>query len=430
MELLRRTSEEQGLSLVEVLVGMAIAMMALAGMGGMLIASARSQNISEQRVFASQLATQAIEEIQARNWDMIGFWTTDPGYRANASTGTGPTGVTLPTVTFTSAPQPTGNRPLPQTTVARNGVTYTVQSDILWEDPALPELQRSRKHLRTVVSWADGRGQPQTVTAASLRAWPPVQRGPSLFFLVSATAGSTTQLIDEYGFPLAPVPLAAVANRRADLGVRVAFADRAGANQDPLMDEVPPLGGPTDPQGYYLALEGPTPALSAPLSPYATSPVPPSGSGHRFANGTQYFTFTAQSSTYPSDSRSVAVTFLHDRVYVVPGTISASAPFCVKSNGTLRDPVRVSFDVQGFQAADRAQVTWISTSILSTSTASGPASHLAAAPPRGTRQYFDIPQNTSMPGALVTFTIVTNRTTTLPATGLVNLPVSFPVTPC
>ena len=428
MELPRRASDEKGLSLVEVLVGMTIAMMALAGMGGMLITSARSQNVSEQRVFASQLATQAIEQVQARNWDLIGFWASDNGYQANATAS----GVSLPTVTFTSAAPPTTNRPLPLSTVSRNGVTYNVRTDILWEDPALPEADRSRKHLLTVVSWTDGRGQTQSVTAASLRAWPPVQRGPSLFFLVSATAGATAQLIDEYGFPLAPVPLAAVTNRLAD-DVVVAYTERSGATGDIELGEVAPTGGQTTPQGYAGTLEGPNPALSAPLSPYATSPVPAPGSGIRFANGTTYLTFNAVSSTYPADSRSVAVTFLHDRVYVVPGSVTASVPFCVNAaNRRLSNTVRVSFDVQGFQAADRAQVSWLSTNVLSTSVGSGPASHLATAAPRGTRQYFDIPANTTLPGALVTFTIVTDRTTALPATGLVNLPVSFPVAvaPC
>lgn len=410
---------DDGFSLIEVVIGALIAVLALAGLAQTLIAASSSQGSSERSVSASQLAAQEIEKIQALNWTVVGLYAAD-GAPVNATVD----GVSHPTVRFTTTPPATGYRPLPTQSVTVQGTTYTVATSIVWDDSAVhPPVSPSgsRKRILVDVSW-NNRGSILHVVAATLRAWPPVQRGPSLFYLITTTAGPSQQLIDEYGYPLSPITLAAAVNRAASPAVHAVWNHRSGASVGvDLVDTSAGLG-----LAWSKALGAPSPAPPTVLGPNATSPTlsPTPVPDYRFANGSTTFQITATAPGYPTDTRSAAVTFLHNQVYLVPGTLTASRSFCKKlSNNKLKYAVDLDFEVQGFQAADRATVTWVSGLSVGAPT----ALHLSSTT-RGTRQRVTVPVDTVLTGATITFTLVVNRTSALPVTGLVPAPVTYGVT--
>lgn len=415
----RRLAGEAGISLVEVLISTLVISFALGGLAHGIAGAFKGVGHSERRVYAAQLASETIEEIHALNWDVIGFYSSDPGYQAQDPAG-------RPTVTLDlpggGVTPPTSGRPLPLQTASWKGTTFTVRTWISEDDAEV-----SRKRLEVEVSWPTPVQQGNTVvqvtrsvTATSLRAWPPVQRGPSQFYLVTAAAGVSQQLIDEYGYPLAPVSLAAVTNRAA-ASVTALWAHRDGGNRSLGLTDAASQGLSW---AGVLTLPVPTPALA--LAPNSSTPdpgTPPPSPDWRFPNGTTMFNITADHASYPSDTRLVAVTFLHDSVYIVPGSVSEpNGVPCVSSGNSklLRDFV-VEFEVQGFQAADRALATW--TTVLSGGTRNGAhVSHTT----RGARHRVTLPEGTIVSTTLLdgtlTMSIVTNRTSALPVTGLLNSP--------
>jgi Tfp pilus assembly protein PilV len=420
----QRARADDGFSLVEVLIGALVSLLALAGLAQTLLATSASQGSSERSVTASQFAAQEIEKIQAMQWELVGLYTAD-GPSANVVVD----GVSKPTVQLAGTPPATGYRPLPTRTTAVQGTTYTLTTEIVWDDSAVhPPVAPagSRKRILVDVTWTS-RGQTRRVTAASLRAWPPVQRGPSLFYLVTTTAGPTEQLIDEYGYPVSTmvngvpvssVTLTGVTNVDAD-DVDATWVGRTGATENVGLDDLAGLE-----LAWTKLISAPTPAPPPVVGPSTTTPVlsPLPSDDWRFANGATSFQITASAVGYPDDTRTVSVTFLHDQVYVVPGSVSANRTFCKKSNFRTNSAVQVDYEVQGFQPADLATVSWVSG--LSTGVLT--PQHLDVTT-RGTRQRVTLPVNTFLLGSTISFTITVNRTSALPVTGLVQLPVTFNV---
>lgn len=420
-----RARDDDGFSLVEVLIGAVVSLLALAGLAQTLMATAASQGSSERSVTASQFAAQEIEKIQAMQWELVGLYTAD-GPPSSVVVD----GVSKPTVQLAGSPPASGYRPLPTQSVRVQGTTYTLTTAIVWDDSAVhPPVapDGSRKRILVDVTWAT-RGTTRRVTAASLRAWPPVQRGPSLFYLVTATAVPTAQLIDEYGYPtstvvngvpVSVVTLDAVTNAVAD-EVAATWVGRTGANERELLGNVGGLG-----LAWTEVISAPNPAPPLVLGPNATSPTPspvPSVDW-RFANGATNFDITASAAGYRDDTRTVAVTFLHDQVYVVPGSVSADRVFCkAPLTSATKYAVEVAYEVQGFQPADIAAVSWVS----GLSTGVLVSEHLSLTT-RGTRQRVTLPAGTVLLDSTISFTIVVNRTSALPVTGLVQLPYTFSV---
>lgn len=416
---------DDGFSLVEVLIGALVSLLALAGLAQTLMATSASQGASERSVTASQFAAQEIEKIQALQWELVGLYSAD-GPPASVVVD----GVSKPTVQLAGTPPATGYRPLPVQSRLVQGTTYTLTSAIVWDDSAVdPPVapNGSRKRILVDVTWTS-RGTTRRVTAASLRAWPPVQRGPSLFYLVTTTAGPTLELIDEYGYPVSTivngvpvstVTLTAVTNRAAT-GATATWVGRTGATENENLADQVGLG-----LTWTKIISAPTPAPPLVLGPNATSPTlsPAPADDWRFPNGATSFQISASASGYPDDTRTVSVTFLHDQVYVVPGSTSASTVFCKRwQNLRTKYDVQVDYEVQGFQSSDLATVAWVSG--LSTGTLT--PLHLSMTT-RGTRQRVTLPSNTELLGPTISFTITVNRTSALPVTGLVQLPVTFNV---
>ena len=141
-----RIAQEEGISLVEVLVSILLLGLVLMALGSTLTASMASARQDESQTHGVALATEQLENLQALHWSQVGFYSDAPGYRANPPGMGG-----LPTRSFGATPAtPNLAVPKPLATVDRDGRSYTVRTDIV--------SQEVDKYLRfrVQVTWQDG----------------------------------------------------------------------------------------------------------------------------------------------------------------------------------------------------------------------------------------------------------------------------------
>lgn len=392
-----RLHDDSGLGLVEVLIGMVITGIVFSALAQTLIGSTRSVGGSQRRLHATQIASETIENIQSLEWSDIGFY--DDQNPPAAPTVDGRqnwTVVDLGAVTPATAP---ANLPVPTATVTREGVAYTVDTAVVWDDvPPTTTAEMVRKRLRVAVSWTAA-GRTRTVRASSLVSLPGSSAQPALFFMLLTSAGAPFQLIDDNGTPVTalgvtvPVAFAVETNRRAST-VSIAWTDRAGVNRS---------------RAAVSSVNGQTWAATEPSS--------------TFVNGRTSFTFTATASGYPTDTQTSDVTFLHRNVRVVAGPsvtsgLTADGRICVRSNnGSTWAPMVVRVEVQGFQASDGAVLQ------------NGPNTFTgvtASTTTRGVIQDITIPANTVIAYTPVVntaaFTLTVARTSALPSSAAVTMP--------
>ena len=147
-------AEDDGISLVEILVSIVILGVALAAFAATAIQSLTTITRDEQYVRANQLASDELEGLRALQWDAVGFYANDPGYTATAGDG-------AQTVTLGSSRPPGAGGLLPTQTITRDGIAYTVDVEIVWLDdpnspapPAVDPDPKDYKELRTTLTWS------------------------------------------------------------------------------------------------------------------------------------------------------------------------------------------------------------------------------------------------------------------------------------
>jgi prepilin-type N-terminal cleavage/methylation domain-containing protein len=147
-------SEEDGMSLVEVMVGMLVLGVVLSALASTSIASMRSIVGSERRVHAVQLGNEAVEQLQVLPWERLGLRAADtPG-----STFEG-----LPVVTVADH----AAVPQHQRTVTRGGIDYLVTTVVTRVTTAANGAEL--RGLVVIVSWDGGQ---RSVRAETRRASP------------------------------------------------------------------------------------------------------------------------------------------------------------------------------------------------------------------------------------------------------------------
>ena len=149
-----RLAQDDGISLVEILVSIVIMGVALAAFAATAIQSLTVITRDEQLVRANQLASDELEGLRALQWEAVGFYTSDPGYTATASDGAA-------TVTLGSTRPAGAGGLLPTQTITRDGIDYTVDVEIVWLDdpnspapPASDPDPKDYKELRATLSWS------------------------------------------------------------------------------------------------------------------------------------------------------------------------------------------------------------------------------------------------------------------------------------
>lgn len=130
-------ASEQGISLVEVMVAMLLLSMAAISLGGLFITSIGTASYSNQRSQATTLASSELASVQSIPYAQVGFYSDQLGYSATGTDGL--TTVTLGScsTTLCSSTPPT---PLltPVSTISENGVTFTLDTSIVWANAYVP----------------------------------------------------------------------------------------------------------------------------------------------------------------------------------------------------------------------------------------------------------------------------------------------------
>jgi prepilin-type N-terminal cleavage/methylation domain-containing protein len=266
----RRASE--GFTLVELLVALMIATIALVALAATLAAALRVAGLQKTRTQGNEVATQAIEDLQRLDYDHLGVCAppsgpapaglADPVYLANCSS---------PTYAEPCTPT-TGQVPASSYTCTRLGIDYQVRRYVAWGDSA-----HTNKRLGVFVDWTDQAGAHQVAQQSSLRSPDqgsviglPLPTFSSTSVQVGGTAASASnpvKLVD--GVVYTPVTFQATTGGLPD-SVFVSFLNL----------------GATGPVAATLELTaGGGGAWSATL--------PAGSSQFKFGAGTQYVTFVA-----------------------------------------------------------------------------------------------------------------------------------------
>jgi prepilin-type N-terminal cleavage/methylation domain-containing protein len=178
-------SDDDGMSIVEMMVAIFILGVALSALAGVIMASIRSVSRNEREATATALSVQVIEELQTLPWTVVALYANEtsdssplPGtgrwHDRLDSTGTfeGHTLSEVPAYSGTvSATNPDRDDrvPLPSTQAVRKGVTYHVDRYITWVDKdgsGTPETKR----FTIVVSWEDIDGSTRDIVTEAERA--------------------------------------------------------------------------------------------------------------------------------------------------------------------------------------------------------------------------------------------------------------------
>ena len=152
----RRLREEEGISLVEMLVSILLLGLVLSALGNVLLTSMASARQGEGTTGGSAIAGEALENLHAVPWAALGFYTSDVGYTATATVG----GQVLNTVALGSTRPAAAAAPKPTYTKTVDNKVYTVTQRVVWKT-----LNRY-KWMRVRVTWNDGATARQVVLEA------------------------------------------------------------------------------------------------------------------------------------------------------------------------------------------------------------------------------------------------------------------------
>jgi len=267
----RRTSCD-GFTLVELLVALMIATIALVALAFTLAAALKVAGLQKTRSQANEIATQAIEDLQRLDYDHLGVCSPAPG--------TAPTGLTAPVFlancsspTYTEPCTPTaGQVPATSYTCTRIGIGYQVRRYIAWGDST-----HTNKRLAVYVDWTDQAGAHQVAQQSSLRS--PDQGSviglplPS-FNTTSVLVGGSTASTSN------PVKLVNGVVQSA-----ITFQATASGLPDSVFVNFLKLGS-DGPEGSSLE-------LTASGGGAWSATIPAGSSQFSFGSGTQYVTFVA-----------------------------------------------------------------------------------------------------------------------------------------
>lgn len=242
LERLRVKRDDDGFTLVETMVALVVISIVFSALAGFLVTSIKAQAANERRIRATQVGNQAVEDLRALPWDVLGFYASDAGYQ--------PTVGGLETVTL--APPASGTRddrvPLPgEQEIAANGITYKRTLNVLWFDDPGDGIgaadndsdTHDAKLVRAKLSWQVGTGA-KTLNVEGLRAPTADEVTPrgvgvvSPFQVQAFTANPSTMALDSAGRTKAPITFS-LRTTIAASQVRLSYVDRGNVTQSFIM---------------------------------------------------------------------------------------------------------------------------------------------------------------------------------------------------
>ncbi|HEX8003956.1 MAG TPA: type II secretion system protein [Mycobacteriales bacterium] len=242
LERLRVTRDEEGFTLIEMMVALVVISIVFAASAGFLITSIKTQSVNERRVRATQVGNRAIEDLRALPWSVLGFYATDPGYQATVS------GSATVTLTMPASGVRDSRAPLPGTqTLTDGGVTYQRTLNILWfDDPGdgtggadADGDTHDAKLLRAALTW-NVAGSAKALTVQGLRAptieevVPKAQAAVNPFQVQSFAANPATETLYANGRTMDDITFTLHTTFAASQ-VRLSFVDRDNLTQTFLM---------------------------------------------------------------------------------------------------------------------------------------------------------------------------------------------------
>lgn len=385
----RLRADDDGISLVEVMVSIVILGIALAAFAGTITSALATITSDEQVVRGNQLAADLVEEVRSLPWDCIGFQTTDSGYVAGPQTAE-----VDGTCSGSTPPRMTAD------TRTVDGQAYRVTRSIDWVD--VPDVAGTQNHKLITVSldWTV-RGNEYTTATSSIRV-PTTREVPLDAVVETCTPGSITRL--SVSPTIVEIATSGQTNERISVVV-----DTCSRSSTVVLDAVT-VGGfslaATNPErtSWQVALAVGTPNFRPGTLDWVvtatstTSAVP--------VTATQKMTFFLASELSPLDVTAI-----------IPGAI-----FCVDSNGNdqerLRVDVPVTITVEGLTATSQGTVTLGWTSVNNTRPAT-----FQSATATGSTWRATIPAGTRFTGTSTTLSAIAIRaadngsaTETLPVT--------------
>lgn len=156
-------SNEDGLTLVEMMVALLVIGVVLAAMASVSIAAMYSMQRSERVVDSTQLGNEVLEEHLALPYDVLGHYTTEATDHFGASTFEGEALVLFPD------PSERDDRvPFPSRTETRNGVEFEVETAVTWIDDPATTSDQDYKRISVLLSW-EQRGVERTARTEGTR---------------------------------------------------------------------------------------------------------------------------------------------------------------------------------------------------------------------------------------------------------------------
>ncbi len=184
--MLKRARAEEGFTLIEMVIALAIGTVAFTALAAVLMVSLKAVAVQKTRTRANEIATQGIEDLQRFDYDHLGLCV--------APSGVAPTGLAT-TVFLANCTSPTYQKPCPVTTgtvpsssytCTTSNIDYVVRRYVSWADDT-----HAVKRLAVFVDWVDTVGRHEVAQQSSLRS-PDVG---SVVGLAPPTFGSVTVLV-------------------------------------------------------------------------------------------------------------------------------------------------------------------------------------------------------------------------------------------
>jgi prepilin-type N-terminal cleavage/methylation domain-containing protein len=319
--ILRLLRRDEGLSLLEVLVAMALLGVVLTATASLMITGLVSANRAEAHTRANALANELLENLKAVPWTQVA---TQPG-------------------SPTTQCQPTG-QPYDTCVLERDGTTYRVAVSTAWDTTPVVGYSQSEtyRRLRVDLAW-ESRNQPYALRVESLRAPPASQnvvfvvRGydalPSIVYIDSSGVIDHSHPYEDMdGTPVSPVWLTLETNVSVTTVV-VRYRDRNGTLHSP---------GLTNPSGDRKNWQLQIPSTA-------------------FPNGDTVFAFEVTRSLAGGALDVVNVDKLVRFIQPVGEpevTFTPASPFTVDGCAGAPDVVTVDITLEGFVVDDDMAIGW------------------------------------------------------------------------
>jgi prepilin-type N-terminal cleavage/methylation domain-containing protein len=156
---------EDGLTLVEMMVALMVLGVVLTAMASVLMTSMVSMQRSERVVHSTQLGNEILEGYLALPYDVLGHYTTEATDHFGGSTFEGES-----LVLFPDADTPDERVPSPtQPPITRSGISYEVETAVTWVNDPDTAVDQDYKRITVMLTW-EHRGDVRTSRTETTRA--------------------------------------------------------------------------------------------------------------------------------------------------------------------------------------------------------------------------------------------------------------------